>query len=148
MKTVITLDPEYIPWEPGNPVVRLRRKRNKTLAAVLGIGFAVVICGGMAYLGSQQKAITEPPHDLAAAPVPTAMATPGAIPTPALITRGQPGRLAVMRGNVVSFFPCETYMIRAGETIVETGDTENGPVVDVTGHEEVVIECEHETFKY
>jgi hypothetical protein len=148
MKSIITLDPEYIPWEPGNPVVRLRRKKNKALLAILGIGFFVMVFGGGLFFAQQNSALGTPAPDLVAAPVPTARPTPVAQPTPALLAQGQPGKLAVIRGLVVSFFPCATYSVRAGETVIGAGDTASGPIIDVTNYGEVTIECEHEAFIY
>jgi len=142
MKTVITLDPEYIPWEPGNPTVRLRRKRNKTLAAILVVVAMVFLFGGGLFMSSQNKPGT--PAALEAAPVPTAPATWAVVPTPALITRAQPGRLAVIDGNTASFFPCGVYGVRSGETVIATGDATDGVIVDVTGYEGVTIECENQ----
>lgn len=147
MKTVITLDPEYIPWEPGAPVVRLRRKRNKALAAVLSIGFMFVIVGALVIVNSQRHTPGEPVEALVAATQPAEQATPVAVPTPALVTRGQPGRLAVVRHNVVSFFVCDTFAVRSGEALLEAGDTANGPIVDVSGKGEVSIECADEIYK-
>lgn len=149
MKTVITLDPEYIPWEPGAPVVRLRRKRNKTLAAILGVGFCVLICGGMLFFAQQKQQAVTPPDLVDAAPVPTALPTLGILPTPALITQGTPGQLAIQRGNVVSFLPCTIYRVRNGDAvIVAEGDTASGPIVDVSDQQGVRIECENQVFEF
>jgi hypothetical protein len=148
MKTVITLDPEYIPWEPGAPVVKLRRKRHKTLQVVLPLLAFVLLCGGVALFGGAQGK-TPPVAPVAdVTPVPTAAGTPVALPTPALLTRGQPGRVAVIRGNSVSFFTCATFVVRAGETVLAQGETGDGPIVDVSEQQQgVSVECESETFE-
>ena len=142
MKRVITLDPEYIPWEPGAPVVRLRRRRNKTLGAALGIGLALLLCGAMALLGTQNKLQTQPTATSAAATAqPTA--TPGIVPTPQLITQGRPGYLTLVRRNVVNFLQCEgAFVIRSGnaDVLAVGDDTLDGPIIDVSVGE-VHIEC-------
>ena len=144
-KTVITLDPEYIPWEPGAPVVKLRRRRNKKMAAIVSAVVGVLLCGGLGLYGYLNRPPETPVELPALADVAPAV-TPGHAPTPSLITQAQPGQLAIVQDNVVRFFLCASYSVMSGETILSEGTTVEGAIVDVSRSEGVVIECENETF--
>lgn len=149
MKTTISLDPEYIPWEPGAPVVRLRRtKAQRRLTAFLSAGALALLFGaflGYGYLSQAQPATPEAPATVAA--VPTPGATAAAYAPPALVMNSPPpGTLAIVRDNTAVFFRCDAYRVRLGEHVLAEGTTEAGALV--TAIAAVTVECDHETFVY
>jgi len=140
MKTVVTLDPEYIPWESDKPIVRLRRRHNKKLQALASFGGLALLIGG-ALLASSLNKPAKPVTPLVVTVTP--VVTPEVTPTPA----GRPGYLTIVRDNVTSFFPTKTYTIYDEQTtILSSGDTDAGPVVRVLYP--VRVELDHGAFEY
>lgn len=144
-RLVISLDPEYIPWE--TEVVRLRRRKIKVgkkgvfvilAVALIAISLIVVLTVGK----HSQSANATPAPVVAPSPSPI----PATFAPPTLAPVGKPGALAVVRDSSLTFYPCQTFTVWEGETIIATGETLSAPVVNITG-KVVRIACNHEIFE-
>lgn len=155
MRTLVTLDPEYIPWAPSAPEVKLRRKRNKFVTAALPIVMGILVIGGI-WLFVNRGALSQ--GDGVDLPATSAVAGDSTIdsregesvaasPAPAdVLTAGRPGALGLRRGNTVTFLPCATYTATVG-TQVYAGETSTGPVIscnDIT----VEVICDEATITF
>ncbi len=154
MRTLVTLDPEYIPWAPSAPEVKLRRKRNK-LSAALPIVMGILVIGGIWLFVnrgtlSQGDGVGTAATSTVAGGTATAPREGGEVaasPAPAeVLTTGRPGALGLRRGNSVTFLPCATYTATVGAQVY-AGKTDTGPVLacgDITV--EVVCDGSNITF--
>lgn len=139
MKRVVTLDPDYVPWQA--PLVKLRRKRLSKaqrfmLIALLGVlGF-----GGWRFT----RATPAPTHTPVVVPtmgVTEAELSPLATPSPAVCpaATGQAGSLTLQYGCAATRFPCRQYTLAAqGRLAAHAGETAAGPVVVIPPELDVV----------
>jgi hypothetical protein len=129
MRRVVSLDPDYVPWE--HKVVRLRKKKAPAIVLLL----VVVALGFGVYQKESAKRRNSAPHRdvmvVEATPTVAPTATPLVIKTPCEPT-GRPGSLtlAYNEGCSVMRMACDTYQA-AGKS----GTTEAGPVVVIEGDE-------------
>ena len=157
-KTVVNLDPEYIPWEVQEERVRRRRRKRLppqakavvTVVAVLllvGGGILAVIYQPWKQLPAEVVGSSPAPEagggeEDVAAGNPAADSSPLPTPTrpPKDLLKGRPGSLGLLDGLAVTYLPCSPFTVttQAGATV---GTTEDGPVVNVTG-EDFILECD------
>jgi len=168
MRTFVTLDPEYIPWAPHTPNVKLRRKHNKFLAAVMPVLALAIVVGAMVlYMnwdkfgvplaqgdvhpiaGTEAEALTTPVSE--GAGVVDASASVPAIGKIGYLT------LRTKKGDVL--YECNTYRVLSRGDVVAQGDTlsierdviesvltdVHGAFVDVRGLRRLVVMCDEET---
>lgn len=138
MRTLVTLDPEYIPWAPSAPEVKLRRKRNKFVSAALPIVMGILVIGGI-WLFVNRGTLSQGDGVGTAATSTVAGGTAtdsregesvAASPAPAdVLSVGRPGALALRRGNSVTFLTCATYTATVGAQVY-AGNTAGGPVIN------------------
>lgn len=74
-RIVVTLDPDYIPWEHNDDVVKLRRKRLHIPPLLIG---AIAIVAILAFAIISKLGTDRQPTDVVTAPAPTV--TPGVNP--------------------------------------------------------------------
>jgi hypothetical protein len=132
-RVVISLDPEYVPWEnTDDSIVRLRRKKRPGVAIAFALLVPVVIAAAVFALPHlQQTTDSTPPPTVeeVADGQPTPAATVPPTPTPDLFA-GRAGSLGLRFGDAsITFFPCNTYTVTLGAAPPQRGDTHAGPVV-------------------
>jgi len=142
MRTVVSLDPDFIPWE--HEVVRLRRKKLPLPARLaLLASLAVVVFGGLFLIVSGGVSLPIPG---VSGSLPEVAEAVGSVrdPEPTALSNatGRPGRLTVQDGRTWSYWACDSYYLQVSGGDVYTGTTETGPVIDVTGSEILEVVCE------
>lgn len=134
MRTFVTLDPEYLPWAPDTPNVKLRKKHNRLLEAVIPIIAIVVVMGGI-WLYVNRGTLTQG-DGVAAAPTVVAAALPGApVVTRESVTRtdslsaaaptmGQFGAITLLLKRDKQFtLYCQEYRLIVGNETIRQGNT-------------------------
>jgi len=165
MRTFITLDPEYLPWAPETPNVKLRRKHNKIVEFMLPLCLMALMMGGI-FLYLNRESLTQGSvHDPiagAATPAVTAMVGERATMSPvdvAAPTMGQIGALTLIRKRDQITLYCKEYRLIADDEIISQGSTitnskmainnelvmVHGAVVDVRSHKIISVVCDGKT---
>ena len=139
-RVVISLDPEYVPWEnTDDSIVRLRRKKRPGVAIAFTILVPVLIAAAVFILPKLQQTDSTP------APQPTEVAvahaqSPIATPTHDLFA-GRAGSLGLRFGdNSITFLPCSIYTATVAGQIF-AGDTTAGPVIEIISYP-TEVECD------
>lgn len=136
-RVVISLDPEYVPWEnTDDSIVRLRRKKRPGVAIAFALLVPVVIAVAVFILPELQQTDSAPPPvetvEVEVAdgqPTPDATVPPTATPD---LFAGRAGSLGLRFGDQsISFFPCNQYTVTVGAALPQRGDTRGGPVIIV-----------------
>ena len=145
VKRVVTLDPDYVPWQA--PLVKLRKRRLSQgqrfmlIAVLVALGF-----GGWRFTRATPAQPITTPTPVGA--VIEAELSPLATPSPVVcpVATGQAGCLTVQYGCAATRFPCRQYALPAqGSLAAQQGETAAGPVVIIPSNMAVArVTCDGE----
>jgi len=138
-RVVITLDPEYIPWEADENIVKLRHPRPKWLRWTLRVApfVALIVMGLVAWLV---------PHITLTAAPPSAAVSPLATPINSPATT--PGQLTLVRRDGLETLYCTRYTIFAGAEILGRGSTARGALLDISAYRQIEVVCDGKTITF
>jgi len=136
----ISLDPEYIPWEESEDVVKLRRSRPKWLAFVPFVVLAAF--GFWSWRGMPLPTLPSktPPPSMETATSPVATPLPPA-PT-ALPASVEIGMVALIRGDEIVKMNCTDYRVLNESEILSMGNTARGGAVVSVPRKKVEVWCD------
>jgi hypothetical protein len=144
-KTLITLDPEYIPWEDTDNLVPLIRRSNPLILLAMFVlvgggylGVRAVVSNSLMFGGGGEppastvgEVAISPPVDVAPTAMPTGIAT-----LPPATFSGRAGAVGVRYSSSVMYLPCETW----GRAEDQSLSTAEGPLIDY--EDRLVIWCD------
>lgn len=168
MRTIVTLDPEFIPWAPSVPNVKLRRKHNKFLVAIMPVLAVAIAMGAILLYLNRDKFGTPLAQGGDAPTVDTAaevLTTPvsegaGAVDASASVPAiGKIGYLTLRTKKGDVLYECSTYRVTSRGDLVAHGNTlsvkrdvidrvltdVHGAFVDVRDLRRLVVMCDEKT---
>jgi hypothetical protein len=145
-RTVITLDPEYVPWQAGAPdPVRLRRPPQPKWFFLVKVGVFILGFFGLALFTalSRQAPGAAPQTQLPAPGVSSPLSTADPNSQALIVYGGQAGTITLSFSTGKREFTCSAYQVAGDDgQIFAAGDTSQGPIISMYRYPSGFIVCD------